>query len=224
MKLVTFQTIEAVNDLFKKGYLECNKNKINIEKAGPTYKWVINKMNERIPNTNNVDYPLWCWVKCYNGIYPPKKKGKRVEGFDVKITFNKNEKDVFITDFRRYSFLLSNTYIPNSLKEKEEFEKLLEKYNIIEEELKAYVRPDKYKSHRTDKKYIDVCNKIKKTFDRCITKNSDVLQGCVWRINLYEVEKIEILKDDGYVYGSLNYIRSNGKRIDWQKDYYKLLK
>ena len=224
MKLVTFQTIEAVNVLFKKGYLECNKNKINIEKAGPTYEWVINKMNEIIPNPNNVDYPLWCWIKCYNGICPPKKKGKRVEGFDVKITFNKNEKDVLITDFRRYSFLLNNTYIPNSLKEKDGFEKLLEKYNITEEELKAYVRPDKYKSHRTDKEYIDVCNKIKKTFDRCITKNSDVLQGCVWRINLYEVEKIEILKDDGYVYGSLNYIRSNGKRIDWQKDYYKLLK
>ena len=224
MKLVTFQTIEAVNDLFKKGYLECNKNKINLEKAGPTYKWILNRMNERRPNPNNVDYPLWCWVKCYNGICPPKKKGKIVEGFDVKITFNKNEKDVFITDFRRYSFLLNNTYIPNSLKEKEKFKKLLEKYNITEEELKAYVRPDKYKSQRTDKEYIDVCNKIKKTFDRCITKNSDVLQGCVWRINLYEVEKIEILKDDGYVYGSLNYIRSNGKRIDWQKDYYKLLK
>jgi hypothetical protein len=181
-------------------------------------------MNERIPNPNNVDYPLWCWVKCYNGICPPKKKGKRVEGFDVKITFNKNEKDVFITDFRRYSFLLNNIYIPNSLKEKEEFESLLEKYNITKEELKAYVRHDKYKSHRTDKEYIDVCNKIRKTFDRCITKNSNVLQGCVWRINLDEVEKIEILKDDGYVYGSLNYIRSNGKRIDWQKDYYKLLK
>jgi len=224
MKLVTFQTIEAVNDLFKKGYLECNKNKINLEKAGPTYKWILNRMNERIHNPNNVDYPLWCWVKCYNGICPPKKKGKRVEGFDVKITFNKNEKDVFITDFRRYSFLLNNIYIPNSLKEKVEFERLLEKYNITKEELKAYVRPDKYKSHRTDKEYIDVCNKIRKTFDRCITKNSDVLQGCVWRINLDEVEKIEILKDDGYVYGSLNYIRSNGKRIDWQKDYYKFLK
>ena len=100
----------------------------------------------------------------------------------------------------------------------------MEKYNITEEELKAYVRTDKYKSHRTDKEYIDVCNKIRKTFDRCITKNSDVLQGCIWRINLSEIEKIEILKDDGYVYGSLNYVRSNGKRIDWQKDYYKLLK
>ena len=37
-------------------------------------------------------------------------------------------------------------------------------------------------------------------------------------------EKIEILKNDGYRYGSLNYIRSNGKRINWIKDYYKKLK
>ena len=120
MKLVTFQTLEALNDLKTKGYLECNENKINIEKAGPTYKWVIDNMNKRIDNPFNTKYPLWCWVKCYNGTCPPKRKGKRVEGFDVKITFNKNEKDVFITDFRRYSFLLNNIYIPNSLKEKEE--------------------------------------------------------------------------------------------------------
>ena len=92
------------------------------------------------------------------------------------------------------------------------------------DELKAYLRPDKYSEHRTDKNYIDICNKINKTFDRCITKDSDVLQGCVWRINLDEIEKIEILKDDGYCYGSLNYIRSNGERMNWQKDYYKLLK
>ncbi len=224
MKLVTFQTIEAVKYLFEKGYLECDEKKINLEKAGPTYNWVIEKMNQKIGNQNKTKYPLWCWVKCYNGICPPKRKGKSVEDFDVKITFNKKEKDVFITDFRRYSFLLNNTYIPNSLKEKEEFDKLLEKYSITKEELKAYVRPDKYKRHRTDKEYIDVCNKIRKTFDRCITKNSDVLQGCIWRINLDEVEKIEILKDDGYVYGSLNYIRSNGKRINWINDYYKKLK
>lgn len=224
MKLVTFQTLEALKELKQKGYLECDENKINIEKAGPTYKWVIDNMNKRIDNPFNTKYPLWCWVKCYNGIFPPKRKGKRVEGFDVKITFNKNEKDVFITDFRRYSFLLNNIFIPNTLKEKEEFDKLLKKYNITEEELKAYVRPDKYKEHRTDKEYLEICDKIRNAFDRCITKDSNVLQGCIWRINLDEVEKIEILNDDGYVYGSLNYIRSNGKRIDWQKDYYKLLK
>ena len=224
MKLVTFQSFEAVNDLFKKGYLECNKDKIDIVKAGPTYKWIVNKMNESILNTNKAEYPIWCWVKCYNGIYPPKRKGKRVDGFDVKITFKKDEKDVFITDYRRFSFLLSNMYIPNSLKDKENFEVKLKEYNITDEELKAYVRKDKFKSHRTDNDFINVCKMIENTFDRCITNDSDVLQGCVWRINLNEIENIEILKDDGYSYGTLNYIRSNGKRIDWKSDYYKKLK
>lgn len=40
MKLVTFQTLEALNDLKKKGYLECNEKKINIDKLGTTYKWI----------------------------------------------------------------------------------------------------------------------------------------------------------------------------------------
>ena len=164
MKLVTFQTIEAVNDLFKKGYLECNKNKINIEKAGPTYKWVINKMNERIPNTNNVDYPLWCWVKCYNGIYPPKKKGKRVEGFDVKITFNKKKEDIFITDYRRYSFLLKNMYIPDSIEDKEKFDNKLKESNISLEDLKAYVRKINILVIEQIKNFLRCVMKIKKVF------------------------------------------------------------
>ena len=224
MKLVTFQTIDAVKDLFKKGYLETDETKIDVKKLGTTYLWILEKMNEKVANPDNTKYPLWCWVKCYNSICPAKRRGKKVEGFDVKITFNKNEKDVFITDFRRYSFLLNNIYIPNTLKEKLEFDKLLDKYNITIDDLKAYVRTDKYKNHRTDKDYLDVCSKIRNTYDRCITKNSDVLQGSVWRIYLSEIEKIEILPDDGYTYGSLNYIRKNGKRIDWQKDYYKRLK
>ena len=224
MKLITFQSLEAVNDLFKKGYLECDKSKINLKKYGLIYKWLITRMNENINNKYSTLYPIWCWVKCYNGICPPKRRGNKIKGFDVKITFNKKEKDVFITDFRRYSFLLSNTYIPNNLKDKEEFEKLLIEYNITEEELKAYVRKDEYDKHRTDKEYIDVCDKIRKSFDRCITNDSDVLQGCVWRINIDEIEKIEILNDNEYMYGSLNYIRSNGKRINWIDEYYKMIK
>ena len=34
MKLVTFQSLDAVKDLFEKGYLECNRSKIDIKKAG----------------------------------------------------------------------------------------------------------------------------------------------------------------------------------------------
>lgn len=224
MKLVTFQSLDAVKDLFKKGYLECNKEKINLDKVGSTYKWVIQNMNKYVDNKYDATYPLWCWVKCYNGICPSKRKGSKVEGFDVKITFHKKEEDVFITDFRRYSFLLNNMYIPDNVQDKIRFSKKLEKYNITEEELKAFVRTDKYKTHRVDKEYLMICEEIRSSFDKCITKDSDVLQGCIWRINLDEIEKIEILNEDGYKYGSLNYIRSNGKRIDWIKDFYKDLK
>ena len=224
IKLVTFQSMGAVKDLFNKGYLECDENKIDTKKVGIIYNWIVNKMNQNIANPYNTKYPLWCFVKCYNGICPPKRKGKKIEGFDVKITFKKNKKDVFITDFIRYSFLLNNQYIPNSLKDKENFDKELKKYNITLEDLKAYVRRDKYEKCRDDLEFLNICNKIEDSFDRCITEDSDILQGCIWRINLDEIEKIEILNDCEYMYGSLNYVRSNGRRIDWIKEYYKKLK
>ena len=224
MELVTFQSIDALKDLIKKGYLECDTTKINIEKAGPTYEWVIENMNKHLKNPYNVKYPLWCWVKCYNSICPPKHKGTPVNGFDVKITFNKNEEDVFITDFRRYSFLLNNIYIPKNLQEKAKFDQKLQKYNITKEELKAYVRKDKYSTHRLDKEYLEICQEIKNTFDLCITKDSDILQGCIWRLELTDIKKIEFLNDKNYCYGSLNYIRSNGQRINWQQDFYQKLR
>lgn len=223
MKLVTFQTLDALKELITKGYLECNEKYIDMDKAGPTYSWILDKMNTAILNENNVKYPIWCWAKFKNSSCPPKHKGNPIKGFEVKITFNKLKEDVFITDFRRFSFLLNNTFIPKSKFEMENFNSLLKNYNITKEELKAYVRPDKYESHRTDPKYIEICQMIKKSFDRCITTDSDVLQGCVWRINLSDVEKIEILSDDGFTYGSFNYLRKNGKRFNWIKDFYNTL-
>ena len=224
MKLVTFQSKEALEFLNKNGYLVCNEQYINKLKVGDTYNWIIDRMKGVKCNKYNAKYPIWAWVKCYNCICSPKRKGNKVENFDVKITFEKEESSVFITDFRRYSFLLNNAYIPNSKKDKEEFDKQLEKYNITEEELKAYVRHDKYNTCRNDKKFLQVCKKINISFDKCITKDSDILQGCVWYIDLSEIKSIEILKEDGYSYGTLNYIRSNGKRINWREEYYKKLK
>lgn len=225
MKLVTFQSIDAVKDLLKKGYLECNSSaNINMSKVGYAYNWITEKMNKTVKNEFKTAFPIWCFVKCYNNIAPTKKKGERVEGYDVKITFNKKKEDVFITDFRRYSFVLNNMYIPESICDKIDFDKKLEINNITKEELKAYVRQDKYAKHRTDTEFLNICSEIRESFDRCITEDSDILQGCVWRINLEEIEKIEFLTADNYRYGSLNYIRSNGKRMDWIEDYYKKMK
>lgn len=223
MKLVSFQSIDAFKQLVNKGYLETDERFVDVKKMGPTYNWLIDKMNENITNEYSVKYPLWCWVKFKNGIYPPKHKGEPVNGFDVKITFNKARKDVFITDFRRYSFVLNNMYIPDNKLDMIAFEEELECYNITREELKAVVRKDQFLTQRMDKDFINTCQKIRASFDKCITDDSDVLQGCVWRIKLDEVEKIELLTDTDYTYGSFNYVRSNGKRFNWIEDYYSKL-
>ena len=223
MKLISFQSMDAFKELVDKGYLEANEKFIDTEKMGYASDWVVEKMNEYVPNEYSIQYPLWCWVKFKKGICPPKHKGEPVKGFDVKITFHKAKDDVFITDFRKYSFLLNNIYIPDSLQDKEAFDRELKAYNITGEALKAVVRADKYSSHRTDREFMQVCQKIRKSFDKCISEESDVLQGCVWRINLDEIEKIEFLTDTDYRYGSFNYVRSNGKRFNWIKDYYRRL-
>ncbi len=224
MRLVTFQSMDALKYLVQNGELICDDKYIDIKKVGYAYEWILEKMNEKVKNNSDSKYPIWCWVKCYNGICPSKHKGEKVSGFDVKITFNKTRSEVFITDFRRYSFLLNNMYIPKDLEDKEKFDNELSKYNITKDELKAFVRPDKFLTHRDDKEFLRICDKIRKSFDRCITEDSDILQGCVWDIKLEEVVKIEILSDDGYRYGSLNYVRANGKRINWREDFYKKLK
>ncbi|MFI3307540.1 MAG: DUF3841 domain-containing protein [Mycoplasmatota bacterium] len=222
MELVTFQSLDALKHLIDKGYLECEEKYIDNKKFGLVYDYIKNKMQEKNLISNN--YPLWCWVKCNNSICPPKHKGKKIQGFDVKITFKKKRKDVFITDYIKYSFLLNYTYIPISLKDNNDFNKKLVKYNITTTDLLKYVRKDKYKESRTDFEFLEIIKIVEKSFDRCISEDGNILQGCVSKINLEDVLKIEFLTDENVINGSLNYIHSNGKRKDWKEVYYNNLK
>ena len=224
MKLVTFQSMEALKTLVNTGVLETDEKKIDLEKYGFSYQWITKQMERRVLEKGNVQFPLWCWVKFKKGICPPKHRGSAVSGFDVKITFHKPEDEVFITDYRRYSFILNNIYIPKSIADQENFQKELDSHGVTSEDLRVVARPDKYGTCRNDTAFLAACQKIGDSFERCITKDSDTLQGCVWRIYLSEVESIELLHDSNYSYGTFNYKRKDGTRFDWVEDFYKLLK
>ncbi len=224
MKLVTFQSIDALKTLINTGVLETDAKKIDMEKYGFPYCWITEQMEQHIPGRGDANFPLWCWVKFKNGTCPPKHHGTPIPGFDVKITLQKPENEVFITDYRRYSFVLNNTYIPESAVDHIAFQNELEAQKITAEELKAIARHDKHSASRNDTAFLAVCRKIRNSFERCITKDSDVLQGCVWRIYLEDVESIELLNDPQHAYGTFNYRRKDGSRFDWIKDYYRLLK
>ena len=223
MKLVTFQSYEALKFLITNGYLVCDEKYVSLKSSAP-YEWVIKKMNQYVKNEENIKYPVWAWVKCFNGICPPKIKGDKIKSFYVKITFNKNDDEVFVTDFEKFSFLLNNTYLPKTMQEKIEFDNYLKANNITQEELKAVMRRDKYHTCREDEIFVNTCKIIEKSFDNIISKDGKILQGCVWKLNLTDVEKIEFMQDDGYAYGSLNYIRKNSERFNWLENHYKKLK
>lgn len=59
MRLVTFQTMDALKSLILNGKLICDELYINIKKVGCAYQWIAKK-NQSIPNKMNAKYPLWC--------------------------------------------------------------------------------------------------------------------------------------------------------------------
>lgn len=156
--------------------------------------------------------PLWCWVRFKNSICPPRHRGQAKSEPGIRITFTKPPEDVFITDYRRYSFLLNYRYIPESLKDRLQFEEKLGQIG-----LKTNADRQSYGNCP------EICREIEKSFERCITSDSDVLQGCVWRICLSDVKEIEFLRDPEFQYGTFNYLRKNGRRFDWIGDFYKKL-
>ena len=53
IRLVTFQSLDAIKDLFKKGFLEADESKINKEKVGYAYDWISEKMSNVVENPEN---------------------------------------------------------------------------------------------------------------------------------------------------------------------------
>lgn len=218
MKLITFQTKEALASLQKTGVLRADVAHIDLKKYGVPYDWIVQEMKKKkICPKRGEKYPLWAWAKCGSSLAPPKKKnysGKKQKL--VKITFEKPDKEVLLSDYMAYSFVLSGHIVP---KTKGEYSKFLKKMSDFLPALKGFVRQDEI-----GKDVVSLFPKIKKTWPRMFHLKSNVWQACVWNIKLSEVKEIEILNDPAYVYGTMNAKRHDGSRPDWKKSYLKFLK
>ena len=128
MKLVTIQTKAAYEQLLKNGFLTANAQYINELKYGVPYQYIVEHM-QHIDNRYNAQYPLWAWVK-YGGFTSPPKN--RLLGFFpkddeeiVRITFEKPESEMLVSDYIKYHFLLTNEYLPKDKKDKQFFDELM---------------------------------------------------------------------------------------------------
>ena len=216
MKLITFQTKSALAVLKKTGVLRTDADKIDLKKYGVPYKYIVENMKKHIKPGKGESYPLWAWAKCGASISPKKRKNFDGRKQDlVKITFEKPAKEVFLTDYMAYSFILSGHIVP---KTKAEYRQFLQKMDGRLQALKDYVRQDK-----TGKSVAKLFPEIEKTWARILNLKSNVHQACVWNIKMSEVQKIEPLNDRRYLYGSMNHKRADGSRPDWKKRYLDFL-
>jgi len=220
MKLVTFQTRQALTVLERQGVLAVSPDHINLQRYGIPYDYMVQQMKtHRIFPPANISYPLWAWAKY--GVYMAPKKRKNLTGQTqdrVKITFEKSAQEVLLSDYMAYSFMLSGHIVPKTHQEYYDFLNEMVKRNIPLEELKNYVR---HQSTRQD--VVKLFPKIQKTWKRIFDLKSNVHQACVWDIKLSEVLEVDLLEDANYRYGVVNALRANGTRPNWKKKYLKFL-
>lgn len=219
MKLVTIQSLSAYTELQQKGYLITNQKFVNELKYGVSYNYIVENMSH-IQNTYNAKYPLWAWVKYGRCSMPPKHKmlGFFTEGEEqvVRITFEKDVNSVLVNDFVKYSFLLTNEFIPKSYAEYLSFNNYLKSINVAKTDLLAVVRKDKFNTCRTDNNFINACNKIKESFSNIFNLQTNYLQATIWDIKLSDVVKVEFI----------NKSECSKRKVsrDFRKEYIKYLK
>ena len=218
MKLITFQTKEALKVLQKDGVLKANVAHIDLQKYGVPYDWIVHEMKKhKILPKQGEQYPLWAWAKCGSSIGPKKKKNiNQITQNLVKIVFAKNTNEVLLSDYMAYSFILNGQIVPKDKKEYPNFLKQMESQGISLEDLKNFVRHQKIKPN------IPI-NEIQKSWPRIFDLKSYVHQACVWNIKISEVITTDTLDDPNYIYGTMNAKRLDGSRPDWKNEYLKFL-
>lgn len=218
MELVTFQTLDAYESLITSGCLIADEKFINLKKYGAAYNWITNKMLERNILSSN-KYPLWAWYKCGKYKCPTKNTMLGYFGAEqeklVKIVFEKDDNEVLLTDYKLYHFLLTNSYLPSSLTDLNNFNKMKELKQVSDEDLLAYIRRDKFASYRTDKDFNEINEIVHKSYDKVLKLTFDHIQACVWDIKLSEVKSVQFINKSDC---------KRHKKVDYRQEYINSLK
>ena len=127
MRLVTYQSVEAVNKLLNEGILYIGKDDISFtapfkNKDNPHYQVLYDYITKNMMNLNgksdDVIYPLWAWYTINGKRRITKKNDQFYKGM-YRLEIEIDRKDVLLTDFDKYCYLLNSSYLPKDEEEKE---------------------------------------------------------------------------------------------------------
>ena len=138
MIFYTVQPKEIIDKINKDGKFICDIEKSElIEKTNNndcfyrSYTWLVEKMNKKIENKNNIQFPIWAWYK-RNGTndYPNLNELADKDNLQYLIKLDVPEKNVVLTDFSIWHAVLNNfPWIDADTDE--EFDKKEKEFNLL---------------------------------------------------------------------------------------------
>ena len=137
MRLVTYQSLEAVERLKKDGYLIMEEDKFSYTAIAlfdkdnsfsnfkNAYEYIINRMNKLLPpkEDKRCFYPIWAWYKM-NGKRKPTKVFDKIHKDHYRIIFEIDDEKVLLSDFDMFCYIAGGGLYFKKDPEKEDDEEL----------------------------------------------------------------------------------------------------
>lgn len=199
MKLWTIQPIEWYERLLLDKIIYGEEREIEFIKDGEkfknAYQWMNHQMEKRIGNKPFENaYPIWAWFQYDN--LTKRKPDLRSSGFlekgtkGVRIEFEKDEKDVLLSDFSLWVHILGFWPIADDELQDDEFDKVLEQEKIKFTDLDIQTVP----------KYIK--DKIESSWEKVLDMNycpeyaahpfeKKSIQATFWSLSIEEIIKVD---------------------------------
>lgn len=122
MRLWTIQPLEVLEIIKQEGEFVCNPNYSDSD-FKRAYHWLVKQMDNRgIEHPYGLELPIWAW---YKTDWENKKPDLEQEDFSdsrknlVCIELEINDKDVLLTDFYAWHYVLNDSFLDSSHDEKE---------------------------------------------------------------------------------------------------------
>ena len=122
MRLWTIQPLEVLEIIKQKGEFVCNPNYSDSDFKS-AYYWLVKQMDNRgIEHPYGLELPIWAW---YKTDWENKKPDLEQEDFSdskknlVCIELEIDDKDVLLTDFYAWHYVLNDSFLDSSHDEKE---------------------------------------------------------------------------------------------------------
>lgn len=183
MRLWTIQPPEVMHILEKNGEFTCDtKLSENYKDFYDAYLWLVQQMdNKNIYHPKNLELPLWAW-HTFDGKHEELDLENGQFGIPNKsyvcIEFEISDKDVLLSDYNAWHYVLNNSWNDDSTNE-EEWEKMQDEFDKLDEKTKQKLREKSWQ------KIFDI-EKRKSDWN----SNGYYVQATFWKLEKSMIKKV----------------------------------